>query len=203
MTLRRCRYTACLAFGIAMLALSGCGADATEAARVCRYDRRPPRPDDIRRPERVILGKAKAILRRAAEHDRRSGLPAVLGGSGYRVQEIGTWTLSDKPGYGRQDRIIGAIVDIALDRPHPVDAVVIAAGTGWPRRSQNFRYSRRFGYVVHHARLTARWLGGLSVLVDVRRGRVAEVGPGPDPSITGFVPLPGHCPLKQPPPGYD
>jgi hypothetical protein len=206
MTLRR-RCATYLALPLSVFALSGCGgAAAREAggeAHVCRYDRRPPLPDDIAQPERVILSRARVILRRAASRDRRSGLPQVLKGSPYRIEEIGTWTLSDKRAPGGRDRIIGAVVDIGLDRPHPVDGIVVAAGTGSPRGSANFRFSRHFGYVVHRAHLSARWLSSLSILIDVRRGLVAEVGPGTDSSVTGFVPLAGHCPIRQPPAGYD
>jgi hypothetical protein len=203
MTARRAFHMTCSPLTVCVLVLSGCGAVAGEASRRCHYDARPPLPDDIRQPERVILTRARRILRESAKRDLRSGLPQVLEGSRYRIEDIGTWTLSDKRGPGGRDRIIGATIDIALERPHPVNAIVVAAGTGWPQRSPRFRYSRHFGYVVHRARLTARSLGGLSVLVDVRRGRIAEVGPGTDPSVTGFVPLPGHCPLRPPPRGYD
>jgi hypothetical protein len=153
-------------------------------------------------PESVIH-PATRILRHAARHDFRSGLPQVLGSSAYSIDEVGEWSLNDKPGYRRQFRIIGAAMVIRVARPHPVDVDVIVAGTGWPRGSKNYRFSRRYGYVPYRARLISKSLMDLSVLIDVRRGKVASVEVGPSGSVDHVVPLHGSCPEKPPPPGYD
>lgn len=183
-----------IGIALALTVVSACGNASTEASSSCRYDPRPPLPDDVRQPERVIIARAKRIFRHAATTDRRSGLVQVLAGSGYRIEEFGPWQISDKPGHGRQFRYIGAFVNIALNRPHPVDAVVSAVGDAWPVRSGNYRYSRRYGYVEYRAHLVSPSLTGLSILVDLRRGRVAEVDGGPDPDVTRNEPVPGHCP---------
>jgi hypothetical protein len=190
---------ACLALMLAATGLSACGGDSTVA---CRYDPRPPLPDDIHQPQAKILARAERILRRAARTDRESGLVEVLGGSGYAIDEIGTWQVSDAPGRRRQFRIIGAVASMRILRPHAVDAVVLAAGRAWPRGSSNYRYSRRYGYVEHRNRLVASSLTGVDVSVDVRRGRVVEVGPSPAgaATVTEWSPLPGQCPISEPPP---
>jgi hypothetical protein len=193
-----------LSIGLAAAGVCACGSSptkaATEASSGCRYDHRRALPDHIRQPEARVVAWAKRILRRAARSDRRSGLVQVLAGSGYRIEDGGTWSTSDKPLHGGRPRVIGAAIDIALDRPHRVDAIVAAAGDGWPRKSRNYRYSRRYGYVEHRAHLTSPSLTGVEILVDVRRGKVAEVGPGPSGEVTLFEPVAGHCPLPPAPP---
>jgi hypothetical protein len=189
-----------LCLALAASAVCACGDAATEPPSGCRYDHRRPLPDDIPRPEAVIIARAERILRRSARTDRRSGLAQVLAASGFRIEQRGTWQVSDKPGHGRQLRFIGAVFDIAIDRPHPVDAIVTAAGDGWPPGSPNHRYSRRYGYVEYRVHLVSPSLTDLSILVDVRRRRVVEVGEGSSGSVTRYAPLPGQCPVRQPPP---
>jgi hypothetical protein len=179
-------------------AVCGCGDDSPNAdgSSACRYDTGPPLTHHLEQPERVILARARRILRHAATSDRRSGLVQVLAGSRYREEAIGTWEPSSHAG------VIGATIEIALDRPRPVDAVVSSAGEAWPRSSPNYRYSRRYGYVEWRSRLVSRSLTGLALSVDLRRGRVVDI----DPAVSGSgtaTPLPGHCPIPQPPPGYD
>jgi hypothetical protein len=189
---------AALGLALAVVTVSACGSDTTVAS--CRYDHRPPLPQDIRQPEAVILERAKRILRRTATTDRRSGLAQVLAGSGYRIEQIGTWGVNDKPGRGRPFTIIGAAIDVAIDRPHRVDAVVMAAGDAWPPRSDKNRYSRRYGYVEQRVHMVSPSLTGLSILVDVRRRQVAEVGQAPDTDVSRYDRLPGECPAHPLPP---
>jgi hypothetical protein len=185
---------------LALVVICACGDARTEASSGCRYDHRRPLPDDVRQPEAVILERAKRILRRTATTDRRSGLAQLLAGSGYRIEGVGTWQLNDKPGHGRQFRIVGAAIEVAIDRPHPVDAIVTVAGDGWPTGSRNYRYSRRYGYVEHRAHLASPSLTGLLIGVDLRRRRVIDVGPDPETYVTRYEPVAGHCPLHPPPP---
>jgi hypothetical protein len=112
-------------------AVCGCGDDSPNAdgSSACRYDTGPPLTHHLEQPERVILARARRILRHAATSDRRSGLVQVLAGSRYREEAIGTWEPSSHAG------VIGATIEIALDRPRPVDAVVSSAGEAWPRSS--------------------------------------------------------------------
>jgi hypothetical protein len=192
------RGWAAVCVALAAGTVSACGNDATEAS--CRYDHRRPLPDDVRQPEAVILERAKRILRRAARTDRRSGLAQVLAGSGYRIEQRGTWQVSAKPGHGRQFRFIGAVFDVAINRPHRVDAIVTAAGDGWPPGSPNHRYSRRYGYVEHRVHLASPSLTGLLIGVDLRRRRVVDVGLDAEANGTRYEPVPGQCPVHQPPP---
>lgn len=185
---------------VALLALAlvtaSCGQAAAPVSTNCRFARGRPLADDIHRPTSVILKRARKILRRAARGDGHSGVHEVLAGSRYRIEDAGPWQLNDKPGYRRQFRIIGAMFDLAVTPAHPVDAVVAATGLPWPRRSPNHRYSRRYGYVEYRAHFAARSLTDVSVLVDVRRRSVVEVGPGPDGHATQYHPVKGHCPLR-------
>jgi hypothetical protein len=188
------------AVGLALLAASlcSCGEGAAPAAAGnphCRYAHGRPLPTDIRRPRAVILRRARRILRRAARGDRRSGLPQLLRGSSYSVDEIAPYSVADTPGYRRSTSIAGASIDIRLARPRAADAVVPNAGDPWPRRSPNHRYSRRYGYVEYRSHLVARRLKDLSVAVDVRRRRVVDVTIGLDTVAADQRPVPGHCPL--------
>jgi hypothetical protein len=185
--LRRDATAFCLALAAAAT-LPGCGGgdDQNRFARsTCSYPKGAPLPAlHLRRG--VALRRTQQVVRRAARVDRTSGLPQLLGGSGYRVEDAGTWGG------------IGGFLDLAVERPHRVRAFVPQAGSPWPRRSPNRRFSRRYGYIPYRTFVSARRLTALQVSVDLRRRRVVDVSGSPSGGFDREETLPGHCPLPPP-----
>ncbi len=169
------------------------------AAAECSFDARSPLPPDIPHSISWIEKQSRAIVRRDARNPR-SPLAKVLAGSGYSIERTGYISNGEPSRYHRTFRAIGGMVDLRLAQAHPVDAVVPAWSGPWPRRSKNYRYSRRYGYVPYRAHFVSRSpVTDLTIDVDVRVRRVIGIAGGVESGEDLYDPLPGHCPLRAPP----
>jgi hypothetical protein len=165
----------------------------------CKYDHRPPLPHDIPHSIEWIEAKSRAVVRRDARNPS-TPLGKVLAGSGFEFDETGYISNGEHSRYHRTFRVIGGMVEIRLDEPHPVDAVVPAWEGPWPRRSKNHKYSRRYDYVPYRAHfVSSRPVVDLMVDVDMRVRRVMGIAGGVNSGEDAYDPLPGHCPLRPQP----
>jgi hypothetical protein len=164
----------------------------------CTVDHRPPLSRDIAHSIAWIKKQSRAVVRRDARN-RQSPLGKVLGGSSYSIHETGYISNGGPSRYHRTFRVIGGLVDLRIQQPHPVDAVVPAWSSPWPRRSKNYKYSRHYGYVPYRAHfVSSRPVVDLMIDVDMRVRRVIGIEGGVESGEDLYEPLPGHCPLRPP-----
>lgn len=136
-----------------------------------------------------------AIAQQSA--DPFSPLHAVLGTSTYSVSNIGPLTDGADPATGALVTV-GASVELKLDTPHAVDALVPSYRPPWPGTTQ---------VVPFTAHLVAPDTRDLQVDVTfggtLQGDSVASIEPGFDSSETQFDPAPGQGPLppELPPEG--
>jgi hypothetical protein len=193
------------ALGLIAVALAGTalalpsGSSEAKVDRRCHADPRPPLAGDVPGTADEIGGRGRRIVRRAA-HNPHTTLAHLLGGSRYRVTQLGTVTNGGpSKRYHRTFRITGALVDIRLERPHPVDAIAPDWAGGWPRRSRYYKYSRHLGYVPYRYHLASPKLVDLMLGVDMRTHRINEILAGLHTETSGYRIVPGHCPLRPAP----
>jgi hypothetical protein len=135
------------------------------------------------------------IVRRQARRPR-SPLGRIVRGAAYRVEDRGWISGSDSSN--------GGIVGIHFKKRQRVDAIVPAWAQPWSRRSFNYRYSRRFGYTPYRRHLVSRrGLTDMLIDVDMRVRRIIEITPEYKSEVDVYEPLPGHCPIRPDPPGWN
>jgi hypothetical protein len=107
----------------------------------------------------------------------------LLGGLQYELREIGVWHTS------KTKRTIGASLVIVLAEPATIEGV-------WPERDYDEAERRTVPYAEKSARFTAANVTELMVSVDLRRGKVVSIAPGPNATVTvpaGYRPdIPDH-----------
>lgn len=183
----------------AALAVQEREAGGIEARVRCITAPGPPLPRlRMSRAETIRVGR-RMIVRAARSPQTRLG--RLVAGRTFSIARgyVGTYeTASDDSGPSRP---IGATMDLIFGRPTAVRGVVPVIGdTPKPARR---RYTRRYGYLLYLRRV-AGTVDGLSVVVDVRSGRIADVNSNfSGPLFTTYDPVPGPCPLAKPPPSRD
>jgi hypothetical protein len=107
----------------------------------------------------------------------------LLRGLQYEVRELGAWHTV------RTKRTIGASLVIALAEPATIAGV-------WPEKDYDQAESTSVPYAQKSTRFTAANVTELMVSVDLRRGKVVSIAPGPNATVTvpaGYRPdIPDH-----------
>ncbi|MGH3033224.1 MAG: hypothetical protein ACRDON_01540 [Gaiellaceae bacterium] len=107
----------------------------------------------------------------------------LLGGLRYEIREIGVWHTS------KTKRTIGASLVIVLAEPTRIEGV-------WPDKAYDEAERKSVPYAEKSTRFTAANVTELMVSVDLGRGKVVSIAPGPNAIVTvppGYEPdVPDH-----------
>jgi hypothetical protein len=144
-------------------------------------------PPDAQAPvaDTTTLGPAQEA--RAVELMKSDpGFRGAVSGVQYQVTKIGPWTTSNSPfTKKKQPELLGASVQVSLLRPTALHDRKLPSAI----YDVTERTSPPYQEVTN--RVTAREVSELMVLVDLRRGKVVSVTPGPGSTIVSSAPPPG------------
>jgi hypothetical protein len=110
-------------------------------------------------------------------------LGAALGGVPYKVVKSGSWTTSGAN--GAASRVLGAAYVVAPKRPVALESAALPSAL----YDRTERTDPPYQAVTNH--VSAARVSQFLVLVDLEKGEVVSIVPGPDSQDVQMTPLPG------------